>query len=55
MTVSNSHRDIILKITQHLESAHDGMNSIPESYKRDQAYELIEKAHQAVANLLLKR
>lgn len=48
-------RDIILKIMMNLEESHELLSDIVESYKRDEAYKLIEAAHQSVALLLVQR
>jgi hypothetical protein len=53
--VTPANRDAVLKVLQHIESASDGLALIPESFKREEAYGLIEDAHQAVARLLLGR
>lgn len=54
MNESNE-RKSILNIMTNLELASDEMNKISESYKRDEAKELIIKAHQAVALLLVSK
>ena len=53
--MSESNRKITLNIMTNLQLAHDEMRILPESYKRDEAYNLIEAAHQAVALLLVQR
>lgn len=51
----NTARKVITNIMLNLELAHDESLLIPESYRRDEARELIVKAHQAVALLLVTR
>jgi hypothetical protein len=48
-------KTIIFNIMQNLETAHEEMTHLPESFRRESAYDLIEKAHQAVALLLLSK
>jgi len=48
-------RKTILNIMMNLELAHDEMSQLPQSYKRDDAYELIEQAHKAVSLLLVTK
>jgi hypothetical protein len=53
--MTDTHRKNIINIMMNIELAHDELAQLPESYKRDEAYALIEKAHQAVALLLVTR
>lgn len=52
MSTINS-RDVILKSLGHLEAANDLLKNTPETFKRADALQIIERAHQAIALLLL--
>jgi len=53
--MTDNNRKEVLEIMTNLQIAHDRMKNIPETYARDEAYKLIEQAHEATSKLLLSR
>jgi hypothetical protein len=53
--INAGNREAVLKVLMNLETAHDGLAALPETHKREIAYQTIESAHEAVASLLLQK
>ncbi len=48
-------KDTVLKILANIQTAHELLEQLPETFKREDAYAVIENAHEAVAALLVSR
>lgn len=55
MANNNNQRESIIDILKNIERAHDELTNLAESYKRDEAADLLIRAHQATALLLVSK
>lgn len=53
--MNTGQREIILKVLANLALAAEGLEVMTETFKREDAFDAIERAHQAVALLLIAK